>query len=207
MRILQALAALVLVSVSAAAHAQEFSASLMSTQRAADGTSSETPVFTIYVKANQMRLEQNQDGVRVVILVDKAAHRVTALRPDLKVAVAVADQKIYRLASLLGPRNPSDACAEWVELERQAANSATPSNCTRIGPETIDGRETIKYQAGTPVATFWVDPKLGFVVRTLSTEGQGLVLRDIHEGNQSPTLFEVPPGYHPLPAPPAQSPG
>ena len=70
--------------------------------------------------------------------------------------------------------------------------------CKRIGPERVNGRSTVKYEATSPKGehvTGWIDPKLKFLVKTESAQGRGMELRNIQEGPQQASLFEVPAGY------------
>ena len=43
--------------------------------------------------------------------------------------------------------------------------------------------------------TGWIDRKLRFLVKTESAKGRGMELRNIQEGPQQASLFEIPAGY------------
>jgi hypothetical protein len=70
--------------------------------------------------------------------------------------------------------------------------------CEKVGSETINGRETVKYQNKGAVeptaATVWIDRALKFVIRW-EGGGKGAELRNIKEGQQAADLFSVPQDY------------
>lgn len=44
--------------------------------------------------------------------------------------------------------------------------------------------------------TLWMDQKLHFPIKIVSSDGMTSEFTNIKEGLQDPSLFEVPPGYH-----------
>lgn len=64
-----------------------------------------------------------------------------------------------------------------------------------MGSDSLNGRDTVKYEGVSKKGEkmhVWVDTKLHVVVKT--DEG-GFELRNIQEGSQPASLFEVPAGY------------
>ena len=85
-----------------------------------------------------------------------------------------------------------NACSDWLELQQNKGGT-----CHKVGPETVNGRSTVKYEgtnAKGESGTMWVDPKLRFPVKWQGKNGGG-ELRNIQEGSQPASLFEVPAGY------------
>ena len=84
------------------------------------------------------------------------------------------------------------ACSDWMA---QSWNKG--GTCHKAGSDTVNGRSTVKYEGtnknGEP-GTIWVDPKLRFPVKWQGKNGSG-ELRNIQEGSQPGSLFEVPAGY------------
>jgi len=61
----------------------------------------------------------------------------------------------------------------------------------------VNGRSTVKYEATNSsgdVSHFWLDPKLRFPVKWEGKSNSG-ELRNIQEGAQPASLFEIPTGF------------
>jgi hypothetical protein len=85
-----------------------------------------------------------------------------------------------------------NACSDWLAQERNKGGS-----CHKVGTETVNGRNAVKYEgtnARGEAGTVWIDPKLQFPVKWQGKDGGG-ELRNIQEGSQPASLFEVPAGY------------
>ncbi|HYM75908.1 MAG TPA: DUF4412 domain-containing protein [Candidatus Dormibacteraeota bacterium] len=84
------------------------------------------------------------------------------------------------------------ACSDWMA---QSWNKG--GTCHKVGSETVNGRSTVKYEgtnARGESGTIWLDPKLRFPVKWDGKNGSG-ELRNIQEGSQPASLFEIPAGY------------
>jgi outer membrane lipoprotein-sorting protein len=60
----------------------------------------------------------------------------------------------------------------------------------------VNGRATVKYEginSAGESSTVWIDPKLGFPLKW-QRKNSGGEIRNIQEGPQPDSLFEVPPG-------------
>jgi len=95
----------------------------------------------------------------------------------------------------------------WIDVERgQALRQFFPDGSAvellNMGSETIDGRQTEKWVMqqtrpdGTSEKTFqWYDPELGITIKEVLTGGFTRELRNIKQGQQPASLFEIPEGY------------
>ena len=66
-----------------------------------------------------------------------------------------------------------------------------------VGNETVNGRSAVKYEgtnSGGEPSSVRLDPKLRFPVKWQG-KSSGAELRNIQEGTQSASLFEIPAGY------------
>ena len=91
----------------------------------------------------------------------------------------------------------NDACPEWKKTAEAAGTYKNWGSCTKIGSDTLDGRSTVKYEGVSSKGEkshIWVDTKLHCVVKTDEGAG-GMELRNIQEGSQPASLFEIPAGY------------
>ncbi|MGZ4822306.1 MAG: DUF4412 domain-containing protein [Terriglobales bacterium] len=69
--------------------------------------------------------------------------------------------------------------------------------CTRLGSETVNGRSCDKWEVKGPDgnSTLWIDQKLHFPIRSVSSNGHTFDLINVKEGPQPASVFEVPAGY------------
>jgi type II secretory pathway pseudopilin PulG len=187
------LAAAVLVSlIPAVSRAQEFSADVVYVASTANATSaaknsSSRPPSKLYVSKDKMRLE-TRGFTGTILLVNGEEHSSVALLPGQKAyqPLLAGPSQYFRVA------DPDNACPDW--------QKATPRKitCEKVGPETVDGRETVKYQNKTvspdAITAVWIDKNLKFAVKWESAE-VGAELHNINEGQQSADLFKVPSTY------------
>jgi hypothetical protein len=85
-----------------------------------------------------------------------------------------------------------NACSDWLKLDSNKGGT-----CHKIGSDVVNGRKTVKYEgtdAKGEVGTVWLDSKVRFPIKWQNKDGGG-ELRNIQEGPQPASLFEIPPGY------------
>jgi hypothetical protein len=85
-----------------------------------------------------------------------------------------------------------NACPEW---EAMAANKG--GSCHKIGHETVNGRDTVKYEginSEGEKSTVWLDSKVRFPIKW-EGKNNGGELQNIKEGSQPSSLFEIPSDY------------
>lgn len=85
-----------------------------------------------------------------------------------------------------------NACSSWLTNGKNKGGT-----CHKVGSDTVNGRSAIKYEgtnANGDSGFFWIDPKIAFPVKWEGKNGTG-ELRNIQEGSQPASLFEVPAGY------------
>jgi outer membrane lipoprotein-sorting protein len=71
--------------------------------------------------------------------------------------------------------------------------------CKPLGTETVNGRVCDKYQGtsqdGKTSGTVWIDQKLHFWVKAVSSDGGSFDVTNIKEGRPDASLFQPPTGY------------
>ena len=90
-------------------------------------------------------------------------------------------------------QNVEDACPQWLQMAQNKGGT-----CHKVGNETVNGRSTVKYEGTNSkgeTGAVWLDPKLRFPVKWLDKNGGAGELRNIQEGSQPSSLFEIPAGY------------
>jgi hypothetical protein len=130
------------------------------------------------------------------IIMNFAARTSTVLFPqENKYAEAslksLRPSELYGLYAFVQPTDVDNACTEW--MQRPSAEGET---CRSFGRETINGRSAVKYELSCygKVCRLWIDRNLHTLVKR-ETIWNSTELRNIHEGPQPPSLFEVPSGY------------
>lgn len=128
------------------------------------------------------------------IILDLAAHTSAVLWPTQKTYARAKDVRpaeLYGLYASVHPAEVDNAFVEW--MHRPGAEG---KNCRNLGHETLNGHDTVKYELSCygEVCRLWIDRKLRILVERES-KWNSTELRNIWEGPQPPSLFEVPAGY------------
>jgi hypothetical protein len=132
------------------------------------------------------------------VILDEAQH---------KYVVLMAQRQMYMDAPLMMVKplitqfwrvdDVNDACPQWKKTAEQAGTYKNWGSCTKVGSDSLNGRSAVKYEgvsAKGEKSYVWVDAKLHCVVKMDGTGG-GIELRNIQEGSQPSSLFEIPAGY------------
>lgn len=151
----------------------------------------------VYFAKDKMRIESGADnprGMGGVVVVNFTTQTSMVLMDQrhmyMEMPMQGSGQRITYNFFKTG--DAEAACADWLSLPRNKGSS-----CRKIGTDTVNGRSTVKYEgtsAGGESNTFWIDPKLRFPVKWTGKNNAG-ELRNIREGSQPSSLFEVPAGY------------
>jgi hypothetical protein len=186
------IALLTISSIAAAAwqtsaSAQQFSAEMT---RPAPGK--------IYVADGKIRMETTDtDNGLTITIADGKTLGTYMLLPSEKIYVDVTQQTY--VAQSLFVADPNNACAQWRELWQKLVDDAEHWTCKRVAEETVGGRRTIKYEIIRPDGERsyeWIDPKLKFVITSQgTTPDEGIEVKNIEEGPQAASFFEVPADY------------
>jgi hypothetical protein len=175
----------------APAHAQQFSADLVTTHVDGTAVASHLRVFN-----NKVRIETPEfpDGFFLIDGVSRAAYFA---RPGQ--GVFMDARQSSRLTRLFVPVDLGDPCLQWQEMAMLAgvADPSTPWRCEGVGDELLEGRGVVVYRAvSSPGRNIlgWIDPSLKFPLRIRMQDGTSITARDIHEEPQPSHLFEIPSG-------------
>jgi len=174
---------------------QEFSADVVSQK------SDNVGMKKVYATKNKVRFEvqgANPAMGPTVVVFDDTQH---------KYIVIMAERHMYMDAPVTMVRplmqhfwrvdDVNDACPEWKKTAEETGTLKNWGSCTKIGSDTVNGRIAVKYEGVSSKGEkghYWLDTKLRCVVKTDEGSG-GFELRNIQEGSQPSSLFEVPAGY------------
>ena len=179
-----------LAAAGAPAMAAQFTAALVTSD--ADGRTA-APPGKIYVADGRVRLDTPQANGGF-FLVDGAAGAAYLVLPTQRIYLDVKQSS--PLTRIFIPLAPGDACRQWQAMAR--ISGAADQECRRLGSDTINGRDSIKYEAVSPEGRHsyrWVDVALDFVTRIEEVGGDTVALADIQQGAPPAALFAVPADY------------
>ncbi|MGO9128071.1 MAG: hypothetical protein ACLP6G_24685 [Terriglobales bacterium] len=177
---------------------EDFSADIV-THRQGD---QERAPAKVYVTKNKMRVESaGRNGRSAAILIDFTSQTADMLMPEQNMYMEFPSGKgpaAQRFGSFFRPTDVENACGEWQKLA-----TAPGGECHKVGNETVNGRNSVKYEAKSAngdASTVWIDPKIAFPVKWEGKNGGG-ELQNIQAGSLSSSLFEVPAGYRKMELP------
>jgi hypothetical protein len=180
----------VVLAASVAAAQAEFSADMVDLQKSGTPTNAK-----IYFAKDKIRIE-TQGGARGggAVIVNYATQTSMILMPQqhMYMEVSAQTQAQRQGYTFFKTGDVENACGDWQKMTHNQGAS-----CRKVGSATVNGRNTVKYEttnAGGEVNYFWLDPKLRFPVKWQGKSNSG-ELRNIQEGAQSASLFEVPAGF------------
>ena len=174
--------------------AQEFSADVTSQKQ------NNTSVNKLYSSSNKVRLEiQTGNAMEPsALILDEAQHKYVMLMAERHTYMDAPPVMVKPLITQFWHvQDPNDACSQWKTVAQQAGTDQNWGSCTKVGSDTVNGRDTIKYEGVSKKGEkthAWVDTKLHCVIKTDEGSG-GFELKNIQEGSQPASLFEVPSGY------------
>ena len=175
--------------------AQEFSADVVSQK------SDNAGMKKVYAAKDKVRFELQGANPQMgpsAILFDDAKHTYTVILTERRMYMDAPVTVVKPiLTHFWRVDDPNDACPEWKKTAEEAGTYKNWGSCTKIGSDTLNGRDTVKYEGVSnkgEKSHIWVDSKLRCVVKTDEGAG-GFELRNIQEGSQPASLFEIPSGY------------
>jgi hypothetical protein len=169
----------------------DFSAEIVDLQKQGTPTT-----VKVYFTKDKMRAESQTTGPHGggVVILNFVSQTSTVLMSQQHMYMEMpAQSSNQRLGySFFETGDVENACGDW---QKVASNNT--GTCHKIGSETVNGRSAVKYEttsANGDVSHFWLDPKLRFPVKWEGKNSKG-ELRNIQEGAQPASLFEVPAGF------------
>jgi hypothetical protein len=169
----------------------EFSADVVDLQKPGTPTQAK-----IYFTKDKMRIEsQTASAHGGAVIINYATQTGDVLIPQqhmyMEMPMQAQTQRMGYAAAFFQTGDVENACSDWQKMGHQS------STCRKVGSETVSGRSTVKYEttnASGDVSHFWLDPKLRFPVKWEGKNSSG-ELRNIQEGAQPASLFEIPGGF------------
>jgi hypothetical protein len=169
----------------------EFSAEIVDLQK--PGTPS---TAKIYFAKDKVRIEPQASGSRGagVVIMNFATQTSTVLmsQQHMYMEMPVQAQGQRQMYSFFEAGDVQNACGDWQKMAHTQAGS-----CHKVGPDTVNGRSAVEYEgtnSSGDVTRVWLDAKVRFPLKWQGKNSGG-ELRNIQEGTQPASLFEIPAGY------------
>jgi hypothetical protein len=181
-----------LLSASFVVAQAEFSADIVDLQK--QGTPTQAK---IYFAKDKMRIE-SQASARTggAVIVNFATQTSMVLMAQqhmyMEMPAQSQSQRMAYTAAFFQTGDVENACGDWQKIGNHQGSS-----CHKVGSDTVNSRSTVKYETTNTsgeVSHFWLDPKLRFPVKW-DGKNSGGELRNIQEGAQPSSLFEIPAGF------------
>lgn len=171
----------------------EFSADAVSHKQ-----SGSTVDMKLYFGKDKMRLDTAERAAedQAVGIVNLSTQTVTVLMKQqhkyMEMPMQMASQRL--MYNFFRAGDVENACGDWQKIVHNQGGT-----CHKVGHDTVNGRNTVKYEGTNSKGesgSFWIDVRLRFPVKWQDNkDNSGGELRNIQEGPQPASLFEVPAGY------------
>ena len=170
----------------------EFSGDIVNLDK--DGAPVQAKIYVAKDKIRVEPMEGSKKGMGGAFVVNLATQTSTVLMPQQHMYMEMPAQMTSQRAAynFFRTGDVENACADWLA---QSTNKG--GTCHKVGSDTVNGRSAVKYEgtnAKGDTSAVWLDPKLRFPVKWQGKNGGG-ELRNVQEGTQPASLFEVPAGY------------
>jgi len=148
----------------------------------------------VYLGLYKARIDPEKAGGYSFVM-DLINHRSTILMPEQHKyfrestdQVGAGTRQIY---ALLRPDDVDNACEDWLKIKFLRTET-----CLKVGAELVNQRRTVKYEGRCfdEVCYIWIDRDLRLPVKYENKTGT-TEMRNIREGGQPGSLFEIPADY------------
>jgi len=141
-----------------------------------------------YLSLPSMRMDMTAKG-----------HNVSSIMDGTTTYVVMHDQHIYMEMPANRP-NPIMGQAPKIATNYDPNNPCASQlgvTCKKLGTETVNGRVCDKWQNTSEkgTSTMWMDQKLHFPIKSISSDGTDLEFTNVKEGKPDASLFQPPAGY------------
>lgn len=177
---------ILVILIALPAIAQQFSADLVRQKPAGLATAK------VMVSDAKLRFEAAAaQGKNSIVVIDLNRRDGYMILPQAGSYTLLKTDRMPLAMPFFRPADVDDACKAW------EAAVDKPKSCSKVGPETVNGRDTVKYTGvmrSGETGTAWVDRKLKFVIKW-EGEKTAADFENIQEGPQDASLFAAPKGY------------
>ena len=169
----------------------QFSADMVMTPGKAGGMATNGKFF---FGGTKMRMEMNGGGQQMIMITDLDRKVVDQLMPQQQMYME------HAMGQPMGGRGPAMPEIKAYDPNNPCSNDPDVT-CRKVGTEMMNGRMCDKWEftakPGThgSTRTLWIDHSTRIPIKTAMPDGMTMEFKNIKEGAQSASLFQVPPGY------------
>jgi len=181
----------VVLAASLALAQAEFSGEIVDLQKPGTPTTAK-----LYFAKDKVRIEAQANGPHGggVIIMNFATQTSDVLMPQQRMymEMPVQAQGQRQMYSFFEAGDVQDACGDWQKVAHTQAGS-----CHKVGTDAVNGRSAVEYEATSSsgdITRVWLDAKVRFPLKWQGKNSGG-ELRNLQEGSQPASLFEIPAGY------------
>lgn len=148
----------------------------------------------VYLGLYKARIEP-ENPVGYTFVVDLINHTSTILMPEQRKYFRASTDRVgagtRQIYALLRPDDVDNACEDWLKIKFLRTET-----CNKVGTELVNQRRTVKYEGKCfgEICYIWIDRDLRLPVKYENKTGI-TEIRNVHEGGQPVSLFEIPAGY------------
>jgi hypothetical protein len=145
----------------------------------------------IYYSLPKMRWDMNAHGQNVSMITNSGTQTSYMIMHQQHMYMEMHANQMNPMArnmpkidTSFDPQNPCGKMAD--------------TTCKKAGTETVNGRVCDKWvttDKNGKVSTAWIDQKLFFPIKTLTSDGTSMELTNVKEGAPPASTFELPAGY------------
>jgi hypothetical protein len=171
----------------------EFSADLVDLQKPGTPTQAKSYFAKDKIRIESQTMSAHGGGAVIMNFATQTSMVLMAQQHMyMELPTQAQSQRMGYASAFFQTGDVENACGDWQKMGHHQGSS-----CHKVGNETVNGRSTVKYEstnASGEVSHFWLDPKLRFPVKW-DGKNNGGELRNIQEGAQPASLFEIPAGF------------
>jgi hypothetical protein len=198
-RMYLAACALLILAVSQLCVAQVYMPQPFSGDLATSNANGSKMTGKFYFSPPNFRMDANSQGHNVSIITNNGTSYVVMHEQHMYMESQPNQANPFMRQQPFMPRDfdPKNPCA-W-------AKEKGASSCKSLGTETVNGRVCDKYQGtssdGKVTTTGWIDQKLHFPIKAVSSDGSTFDVTNVKEGRPDAALFQPPAGYRKMDIP------
>lgn len=182
---------LLLGAIAVAQVPAQFSADMMMTP----GKSGVPPTNgKFFFSGTKTRMEMSAGGQQMIMITDLDRKVVDQLMPQQQMYME------HAIGQTMGGRGPAMPEIKAYDPNNPCSNDPNVT-CKKVGTEMMNGRMCDKWEfTGKPgthgvARTLWIDRSNHIPIKTVMPDGMTIEFKNLKEGHQAASLFQVPSGY------------
>lgn len=186
---------MLVLAVSTACAGQVYAPQPFSADMAIATKTGQTMTGKFYFSPPAIRQDFNSKGHNVSTITDGSTQTTYQI---------IHEQRMY-MVTHGNQTNPMMGSMPKIDTDIDPNNpcSRSGATCKKAGTETVNGRVCDKWISTSDrgTATWWIDQKLHFPIKSVNTDGSTMEFTNVVEGKPDASLFQPPAGYRKMDMP------